>query len=573
LSGALELARLPESTFIGLEVQIPYYSERIDAALYGHDAAGQAFVVLIELKQWSEATLEDGRLSVTMRSGPVHVLHPSLQVNGYRRHLTNFARAFHKQPAVNIACCAYAHNYPERQGPLFDRQYADILVQAPLFCATDAELFAAYMKTRLSDNRGAEVVDRVRRSGFAPSKLLIDNASELIRQQDVFTMLDEQISAQQTIIRSMSAGLGLKKKSIVLVEGGPGTGKSVIALDTFAQALRKGQRLSLVSGSAAFTHGMRRLLGRDLAPLVKFTDFFWNQPEDSVDVMIVDEAHRIRAKSVPRVISALRPKISQLEELVRAARVTVLFMDTNQIIEPDESGDPEQVAALAARLGIKLTRHRLRAQFRCDGSDEYLRWTDALFELADPEERRPLRSPATFDFDVLDSPHDVLAWVRAKNRAEPNMARLVAGWCWPWSDPRPDRSLVDDIVIGDFKFPWELKNDKRGPPGIPEAKHWAIEPNGAEQAGTVYSVQGFEFHHVGMLMGPDLVIRDGKWVASPRVNYRSTLRAKPPEVASVYLRRIYRTLFTRALRSIRVYSTDPETRAFLRAQVDKQESK
>ena len=61
------------------------------------------------------------------------------------------------------------------------------------------------------------------------------------------------------------------------------------------------------------------------------------------------------------------------------AKVTVLFMDANQIIQPDESGDPDQVAALAKRLGVKFTRHRLRAQFRCDGSDAYLRWADALW--------------------------------------------------------------------------------------------------------------------------------------------------------------------------------------------------
>jgi hypothetical protein len=193
LSGAIELAELPDSTFIGLEVQIPYYSERIDAVLYGHDAGRQPFVLLIELKQWSEADLvDDGRLSVAMRSGLVHVAHPSFQVDGYRRHLTNFVRAFHNRPVVNVACCVYAHNYPSRGGSLFHPQYADVMVQAPMFCSTDAEALADFMKARLGDDRGAEVVDRVRREGFTPSKLLIENASELIRRQDVFTMLDER---------------------------------------------------------------------------------------------------------------------------------------------------------------------------------------------------------------------------------------------------------------------------------------------------------------------------------------------------------------------------------------------
>lgn len=354
----------------------------------------------------------------------------------------------------------------------------------------------------------------------------------------------------------------------MLVEGGPGTGKSVIALDALGHAIRKKQTTYLVSGSAAFTHGMRRLLGPELAPLVRFTDFFWNHPENSVDVLIVDEAHRIRTKSQPKVVAARRPKISQLEELVRAAKVTVLFMDENQIIQPDENGNPQQVVDLAANLGIKVIPHHLRAQFRCDGSNDYLWWVDALFDLSSTEGRRPLRSPEAFDLDIMDSPHEVLTWVREKNAAQPNSARLTAGWCWPWSDPRPDRSLVNDIVIGDFTFPWELKNNKRGKPGIPQAKHWAVDPAGADQAGTVYSVQGFEFGHVGVLMGPDLVICGGKWVANPRANRAPALCAKPPEVASIYLRRIYRALFTRPLRSLRVFSVDAETREFLRSQLD-----
>ena len=428
---------------------------------------------------------------------------------------------------MNVSCCVYAHNYPKRAGSLFHRQYADVMVRAPVFCAMDAEALADYMRTRLGDDRGAEVIDRVHREGFAPSRLLIDGAAEMIRRQDVFTMLDEQIPAQQSIVRSINAAIRGKRKSIILVEGGPGTGKSVIALDALGHALRKQQGVYLVSGSAAFTYGMRRLLGPDVASLVKFTDFFWKHQENSVDVLIVDEAHRIRAKSEPKVVAAERPKITQLEELVRAAKVSVLFMDPNQIIHPDESGDPEQVAALAKRLGIHLERHHLRAQFRCDGSDEYLRWADALFELSVIDDRRPLRSPETFDLDVMDSPHDMLAWVRRRNAAEPSSARLVAGWCWPWSDPRPDGSLVDDIVIGDFRFPWELKNGKRGKPGIPQAKVWAVDPAGADQAGTVYSVQGFEFRHVGILMGEDLVIRGGRWIANPALRRRWGQRDGP----------------------------------------------
>lgn len=569
LTGALELAELPDSVYIGLEVPLPYYSNRIDAVLYGHDPNGSPSALLIELKQWSDVALDvDGRVSIRAGGQIRSHLHPSLQVEGYRRYLTNFVQACHNEPAIRIATCVYAHNYPARSGSLFDQRYSEALAQAPVFCATDAEQLAEYMRSHVGNDHGAEVYDRMRREGVGPSESLIARAAEMIRRQDVFVMLDEQIPAQKNIVRAIRKAGDRKQKSVILVDGGPGTGKSIIALNAVGEALKESKNTFLVSGSAAFTHGIRKLLGPDLAPLVKFTDAFWQQEENSIDVLIVDEAHRIREKSVPRVPIAQRPQIPQIEELIRAAKVTVLFMDAKQIIEPDECGDPDQVERAAVRLGAEFSRHQLSAQFRCGGSDEYVRWTDSLFGLTIPRIDQPtLRSPDTFDFEVFDSPHDILTWVQLKNAAEPKSARVMAGWCWPWSDPRSDQTLVDDIVIGDFTFPWELKNGKRGKPGIPEAKHWAIVDAGMDQAGTVYSAQGFEFRHVGLIMGPDLIVRNGDWVVNPRANFRKSIRAKAPAEALIYVKQIYRALFTRPRQSIRVYSVDAETRDFLRRNI------
>jgi DUF2075 family protein len=123
--------------------------------------------------------------------------------------------------------------------------------------------------------------------------------------------------------------------------------------------------------------------------------------------------------------------------------------------------------------------------------------------------------------------------------------------------------LVDDIQIGDFHFPWESKNNKRSPPGIPEAKHWAIDPAGVDQAGTVYSVQGFETSHVGVIFGPDLVVRNGTWFAQPEMNYSNGLRKRSPDDALPYLKRIYRTLLSRPMESCSVFWMDAETEAYI----------
>jgi len=311
----------------------------------------------------------------------------------------------------------------------------------------------------------------------------------------------------------------------------------------------------------------RKLLGQRLAGLVRFTDYFWNVEENHADILIVDEAHRLRAKSTPRVPRIERPRISQIEEIILAARVVILFADENQIISPDEVGEPEVIRRAASKLGTQYQEFQLVSQFRCDGSDTYLTWLDDVFSLTSPQQGLKLAVPSGFHLTILDSPENLLEEVQQLNNAIPNSARLIAGWCWPWSDPNPDGTLVKDIVIGDFQFPWEAKNGSKPAPGIPEAKYWAVDPNGVNQAGTVYSVQGFEARHVGVIMGRDLVNRDGEWIAQPQYNYSNSIRRKLPSQVLPYLKRIYRTLLSRGMHSCSIYCTDQETRRYLESRL------
>jgi len=147
---------------------------------------------------------------------------------------------------------------------------------------------------------------------------------------------------------------------------------------------------------------------------------------------------------------------------------------------------------------------------------------------------------------------------------------MMAGWCWPWSDP-VDGKLVQDVQIGDFKMPWELKNNRRAG-DLPEAKYWAVSPSGEAQIGTVYSVQGFEMKHIFVIFGDDLVWRaESGWVAQPRKNYSRDLSGQSPSIALPYLKRIYRTLLMRGMESCTLYFVDPETRAHFEHFLDGQD--
>ena len=86
--------------------------------------------------------------------------------------------------------------------------------------------------------------------------------------------------------------------------------------------------------------------------------------------------------------------------------------------------------------------------------------------------------------------------IRKRNAEKRNSARIVAGFCWPWSPPNHDGSLVPDVWVGDFALPWENKDT---------FWKWATDDSGMEQVGTVYTAQGFEFDYIGVIFGPDLV--------------------------------------------------------------------
>ena len=568
-AGALQLADLPADVQIALEERVPYFGKRMDVCLFGHTESDEPWTVITELKAWGEATAtSDGNVSTFIGGSKQAEPHPSEQVHGYHEHIEDFRRAFQGDDRLGLASCAYCHNYPgiiPDEG-LFHPQFDRIREDSPCFGERDAQVLARYLRVRLRGGRGERVLEAYDQRGIGPSKQLIDHAGRMIREQGVFRLLDEQIAANNAILRAVKAATRLRRKQVILVRGGPGTGKSVIALNALGEVLRLNLEVNLVTGSAAFTHGMRRVLGKRIDALVRFTDYYWDKPVNSLDVLVVDEAHRIRAKSVPRVPVAQRPKISQVEELIRASRVTIFFADENQIISPEEIGEPAVFRETARRMGATYSEFVLATQFRCNGSDAYLTWLDDMLELANETQDLKLAVPSGFNFRVVDSPGELVEEVMDHNQARPNSARVLGGWCWRWSDPLPD-GLVDDIVIGEFRFPWESKNNKKPPPGIPEAKHWAIDAAGVKQAGCVYSVQGFETRHVGVIIGPDLVRRRGAWAADPQRNFANKLRGKRPEVALPYIKRIYRTLLSRGMDSCSVYCVDEDTREFVRSRL------
>lgn len=549
-----------------LEMRLPLSSKRIDAVLAGvHPTTREPSYVVVELKQWSRATAwEDDPNLVTVDGSPGGPkLHPVLQVRGYCDYLVDFTRSLHDQ-SHQVAGAAYLHNATSEDDvrDLYDLP-AD--PHGRLFTAARRQQWLEFLTQRLDGTRsGGPAADQLLNSAVAPSRQLLAVAAEEVRDREQFVLLAEQKLAHDLVLHAVRRAHQADRKSVVIVTGGPGSGKSVIALSLLGELARQGRTVMHATGSRSFTQTLRKVAGRGstrTAKLFAYFNSFMAAEKNGLDVLILDEAHRIRETSVDRytrkeIRETARP---QVDELMNAARVPVFLLDEHQVVRPGELGTVHEIEAWAKDKGHDVHRIDLDAQFRCGGSERYVRWVKALLGLSD-EPPFVWEDEPGFHVQVVDSPFEMELLLRQKLEYGYG-ARMTAGYCWPWSDPRPDGTLVPDVRIGDWAKPWNLKGDRAVGEAPPSAL-WASQEGGFEQVGCVYTAQGFEYDWNGVILGPELVWRQDRWVlqrsASKDPDFRNTKRVSDAEVEAL-VRNVYKVLLTRGMLGTLIYSVDAET--------------
>ena len=567
----LESSNLHDNIIV-LEYELPYTTQRVDCILFGKTANGESNVVVIELKQWSVVELSEIERNVLtyIGGGERLVPHPSFQVEGYHMLLKDFVEAFETPPPLSLSSCAYCHNYSRRDDTgLFAEQFRDVLEKFPVFAKEDFQSLGKYLKEKLGVGHGLEVFNRFTQSPVRPSKKLLDHASKMIEGQKAFSLVNEQITANNTIIDRVKKSARLGKKTVIIVRGGPGTGKSVIALNAVAELARSGKTVFHATGAKSFTTAIRRVVGKKAAHLFKYFSQFTEVAENSLDALICDEAHRLRSSSNNRFTKrASRSDLPQVDELIRAAKVSVFFIDDHQVVRPGEIGSTALIKDAAKRWDAELFEFELVSQFRCSGSDGYLEWVNNILGIR-KSSKEILTKEDKMDFRIFDSPTALYNAILEKNQERENSARLVAGYCWPWSDPNPDGTLQKDVVIGDFAMPWEGREGKRLAKGIPRWFEWAYKPGGINQIGCIYTAQGFEFDYIGVIFGTDLVYdpQTQNWVGKPENSYDGILK-RAGENFTEYAKNIYRVLLTRGMKGCYVYFLDKATEEFFRRRID-----
>lgn len=551
------------------EYQLPLTSKRADVVLVGqHPQTGGPSYLVVELKQWSHVErFEDSDSLIRIEQyGQRPVTHPALQVRDYCDYMLGFTTVLADQPH-SLAGVAYLHNATDSAVEDLYRLPGDLL--GSVYTGQRRGEFQDFLKSRFAPGvSGAAYADHLLSSRIAPSRQLLAVAAEEVQHREMFVLLDEQRDAYNFVLHAVERARRSNTKTAVIVSGGPGSGKSVIALSLLGELSRQGRSVLHATGSRSFTQTLRKVAGKRAPKVQKmfqyFNSFAASSPNE-LDALILDEAHRIRETSASRWTRAEhRTGKPQVEELLAAARVPVFLLDEFQVVRPGEQGTVEDIEKHAANHGIGVVKIDLDAQFRCGGSEEYVLWVKRLLGLEPGGPIEWIGDPH-FDVEVVDSPYEMEAYLATKLEGG-YTARMAAGYCWPWSDPRPDGTLVPDVRVGDWSKPWNLKGD-RSVGGAPAAALWATDPAGFDQVGCVYTAQGFEYDYSGVILGPDLVWRDDRWIAQRAANkdpdFKNRTKVSDADFDRL-VRNVYKVLLTRGMRGVALYSTDRQTQEHLR---------
>ncbi len=554
---------IPDDAGIAIEYKIPASAKRIDFLISGKDENKEPVVVLIELKQWESAKLTDKDAMVeTFVGGAVReTLHPSYQAWSYTTIIKDYNESIRKNN-IGLQPCAYLHNY-KSDNVITNEFYDFYLKQAPVFFETDAEKLQKFIKKFVKFGDNKKTLYLIENGKIRPSKDLADYLSSMLaKNAKEFTLIDEQKIVYEKALQLARESTDLKK-NVFIVEGGPGTGKSVVAIHLLSRLTSMGLNTRYVTKNAAPRQVYAAKLSGTLVPgrirnLFSSSGVFFNADKNSFDALIVDEAHRLNKYSG---IYGNQGE-NQIKELMQTGKFTIFFIDDDQRVTIKDIGKKETIIKIAKDLNIPIHEDILPSQFRCNGSDGYLAWVNHILQIRESANEK--LSEIDYDFKVFDSPDKLHSEIKRLNEKN-NKSRLVAGYCWNWVSKRYPEKY--DITIGDYQAKWNLKN---------HGSRYIINPKSVTEVGCIHTVQGLELDYVGVIIGPDLVVRNGKIItdatkrATTDQSFRGVtnrLRDGDPEIlksADEIIKNTYRVLMTRGAKGCYIYCTDAETQEYFK---------
>ena len=561
---ALNTPEIPGDAGVAVEYRVNGRAFRIDFMLSGQNHHGKESLIIIELKQWTDIEISDfaEHVRTFLGGGLRDTPHPSYQAWSYLSHLKMYNEYIYENE-VSVNACAYLHNCVDST-VVNSSLYEEKLREVPVFLKGQGSELRGMILENVALGTGTGMLERIDSSAIRPSKQLAESVGSMLKGQEEFVLLDEQKTVFEKIIKASNDALAGKKR-VLIINGGPGTGKSVISINALAKLTELRLNAKYVTPNAApravFEAKLKTFFGKaDIRSLFSGSGSFTESEHESFDTLIVDEAHRLKMKS--GMFKNLGE--NQVKEIIHSAHTSVFFIDEAQKVTWSDVGEISMIEAQAEMAGAHVERLELTSQFRCSGSDDYIAWLDETLGVR--ADNSNYFSADKFDFQVFDNPTELHDLIREKNKVN-NKSRVVAGYCWDWvSQKQPHLS---DILIPefDYKATWNLTSD---------GSEWIISPKSVDEVGCIHTCQGLEVDYVGVIVGLDLITIDGRLQTNPSARaktdkslagYKKESKQDPIGAdlkADELIRNTYRTLMSRGMKGCYVYFVDPATAEYFR---------
>lgn len=553
---------------IAIEYNIPQTSKRVDFIIIGANEKGNDNIIIVELKQWTKAEKVDDDMHFSVRTYVANdnriVCHPSYQAYSYSRFIGNYSQVIRDQN-IHLVPCAYLHNYqPAYKYALSDDVYKEWYSSAPFFIMDESQPFTEFIKKHVTKKSSkGDLLYLIDNGRIKPTKSLQDSLAAMVKGTPVFDLLDEQAVCFDMCVRTMLQCLKDNKKRTILIQGGPGTGKSVLAVNLLMHYILCNCNCAYVTKNKAPRDAFLSILSnnqaRNLADISQLfrSPFGLSQvPVNAYDCLIVDEAHRL----VKKMYGDWKGE-NQVKECINASLLSIFMLDEDQAVTTKDIGSVQEITKWCKELGSSIVMReetKLTSQFRCNGSDAYIQFIDNMLQRNEETISVPL-SELNYDFRVFDDASEMRDALREKNAVN-NKARMVAGYCYDWN-VKHHRGDVDITLPGGFQAKWNLENDKI----------WAINPRSFEEVGCIHTAQGLEFDYVGVLIGRDLVYDEvsGRVLTDKKAiscdDKSSGIRSANDSEARRLILNTYKTLLTRGQKGCFVYCEDEALRNYIRS--------
>lgn len=570
MKNILEKANLPKNIEIGMELKIPTGGGRIDFLITGLDENLNKKLIIVELKRWSKVSKshKDNLVNADDTRYGIDSVHPSYQAYTYKLNLEAYNTVIQSEN-INVESCSYLHNLRDDKD-IKASAYSDLLAKSPVFSAKDNDTLASFIKKHVCKAHQKMMLYDISNGVIKPSRMLIDSLQSELSNNSFFTLLGKQEVVFQNIIDIINNAYSDKSKHVVIVRGGAGTGKSVIAIKLLNYFLKREKLAYYVTKNSSVRNVYSKILsGKKNAHLKTLfksaisiskgeqkVDHLGNKItipiKDSYDCLIIDEAHRLPQRSKSGNILLGKDLITEI--IMATKKVAIFFIDEKQQVDIRDYATIQRITSIAKSFNSVVHNNenlQLISQFRVSGNDEYINFVDGFLY------NKPIEYYINKDYDVKIF-DDFKTWYESimnKIELDNGKSRILSGDVFTWVSK--DQPNAFDIEIEGIHLQWN------------KDASFAADETQKHRVGHIDTVQGLEFNYIGLIIGMDLRYSNQKGVYTDYTTHPKTAghfrrhgRREPLledlETIDMIIRNTYNVLLKRGIKGCYIYCEDKE---------------